>query len=355
MRQVNWERLAAIAICAAAAAAIGWMLGELLGCALPFLLAWGLSLCIRPAAGAISKRFRVSRGFCSVVLFTVALGAVIALLWAAVLRLLGELEVLLARLTEQSENGIDYYGLLAERFAFLRRSEDPVREAALRERVNQAVGRWVSGFSESLGKGVPALAAGLISSAPSALLFAATAVISGYYFLLDGERIGAGLRALLPAGLRRRLPAWRERVRRFSGRYLRAYLLLLLLTLGELLVGFLLLGVDYALLLATVTAAVDLLPILGVGTVLIPWSIVSLLQRDYRLGIGLLLLYLAVMLIRQIVEPRLLGKSLGLHPLAVLAAGYAGFRLIGIAGLLLAPAAVLALRQLLPVAREEKA
>ena len=110
------------------------------------------------------------------------------------------------------------------------------------------------------------------------------------------------------------------------------------LTFAELFVAFSLMGVSYAFLTAAAVARVDLLPILGVGTVLLPWSAISFLLGDPRLGIGLLLTYAVVSLVRQFVEPRLIGKELGIPPLLSIITMYVGFRLFGFIGLISAPA-----------------
>ena len=175
----------------------------------------------------------------------------------------------------------------------------------------------------------------------SVLLFIAVTVIAGFYFCGDRRRIEQSLLSVLPASWRERIPPWRDRARQASFRYLRAYMLLLLLTFLELFVGLGLLRVDYAFLLAAVIAVVDLLPVLGVGTVLIPWAVGDLFNRRFSLGVGLLILYLAVSVLHQILEPKLVGKSLGLHPLLTLAAGYIGFRSFGILGMAAAPFAAL--------------
>ena len=85
----------------------------------------------------------------------------------------------------------------------------------------------------------------------------------------------------------------------------------------------------------------------------LPWSALELIRRDYRLGVGLLILYLAVTLLHQVLEPRLVGKSLGLHPLLTLAAGYAGFRLFGVVGMVLGPFFALGIRGLGTFLRQE--
>ena len=111
----------------------------------------------------------------------------------------------------------------------------------------------------------------------------------------------------------------------------------MLITFSILLIGFLILKIPYALLLALLSAIVDMLPVLGVGTVLIPWAAVLLLQKNYYLGFALLILYAVCVLVRQVAEPKLIGKSLGLHPVLTLFATYVGFELFGVIGMLLAP------------------
>ena len=111
--------------------------------------------------------------------------------------------------------------------------------------------------------------------------------------------------------------------------------------------GFLLLRIPGALLWAGLVAVVDAFPILGTGTILVPWSIFAFLQGDHFLAFGLLTLYGATALTRSVMEPRLLGQQLGLDPLVTLMALYAGFRLWGIGGMLLAPILAVAATQLI--------
>ena len=110
--------------------------------------------------------------------------------------------------------------------------------------------------------------------------------------------------------------------------------------------GFSILGVEYSLLLAVITAIIDVLPILGTGTVLIPWGIISLFQGNFVLGIGILVLYGVITLVRQIIEPKIVGDYIGLYPLVSLICMYVGLRLFGIVGLFLLPISVIMLKNL---------
>ena len=99
-------------------------------------------------------------------------------------------------------------------------------------------------------------------------------------------------------------------------------------------------------------AVVDLLPVLGAGAVLIPWAIVSLLFGSYQMGLGLLILYGVVTLVRQIAEPHVVGSSLGLHPFISLFSVFIGWELFGILGMIVAPFAALLARELWQVPSE---
>ena len=130
---------------------------------------------------------------------------------------------------------------------------------------------------------------------------------------------------------------WRECLASAAKKYVRAYLALGGITFGEMFLGLTLLKVPYAFLIAWGIALIDFLPLLGTGAVLIPWAAVTLVTGNPGLGLGLLILFGVSTLVRQFVEPRLLGAELGLHPLVSLLAVYAGWRLFGVWGMMLAP------------------
>ena len=126
-------------------------------------------------------------------------------------------------------------------------------------------------------------------------------------------------------------------LRRVLGGWLRAQLKLMVVTFVLLLTGFLLLGIQMPLVLALTVALLDALPLLGTGTVLIPWGLLAMASGSLRRGTVLLLLYGLAALTRNVLEPRLLGSQLGLSPLLTLLAIYAGYRAFGFGGMLLLP------------------
>ena len=168
------------------------------------------------------------------------------------------------------------------------------------------------------------------------------------YFCLDLERIHAACFSLFPPRAREWLTDAKCRISRVGGMYLRSYLTLMGVTFAEMLLGLSLLRIGYALLLALLIALVDFLPVLGVGTVLVPWSLVSFVTGNPARGIGLLVLWGVSLAVRQFLEPHLIGRGLGIHPCLTLLSMYAGLRLFGIVGMLLCPPAAALLFAWLP-------
>ena len=111
----------------------------------------------------------------------------------------------------------------------------------------------------------------------------------------------------------------------------------MLITFAITLFGLLILGVNGAFVIALLIALLDILPIIGVGTVLIPWSIIGFAIGNHKLGIGLLALFAVNSVVRELLEPRIVGKSLNIHPLLMLALIYVGYALFGLQGLLMIP------------------
>ena len=217
------------------------------------------------------------------------------------------------------------------------------------EPLRQGMEAALKGLADLAGTACAQLAALLARWAgalPQGILFLFTALLAT--FLISARRPATMqfLRRQLPARWVPALERTRTALVEALGDWMRAQGLLLLLTFGGLSLGLLLLRVDLALLSAALIALLDLLPVFGTGTVLLPWAAVSLLRGEFVRSGGLLVLYLSLTALRSLLEPRLVGQQAGLPPLAALTAMYAGFTLFGAAGMILAPLAALALKAL---------
>ena len=203
-----------------------------------------------------------------------------------------------------------------------------------------------AGFGTKLYETLFSWASGIIGRLPDAVLFAVTAILSS--FMLSGEL--PAIRGWLRRTVR---PAWLEKlqtlgghVRTTLGGWLRAQLKLMGITFLILNAGLLLLRVRYPVLAALIITVVDALPVFGTGTILIPWALALFLQGETKTGVGLVILYGAAALSRQALEPRLVGKQVGLNPVLTLLALYTGYRLLGVGGMIVFPIAAMLFKQL---------
>ena len=129
-------------------------------------------------------------------------------------------------------------------------------------------------------------------------------------------------------------------------KYLKQFVLILFITFMEVFIGLVFIGFENAAVIAALIAVFDILPIVGSGMVLLPWTVFTLIQGDIKRGIGLLLLYLFVVIARQVIEPRIVSKRVGLHPLSTLLFMWLGLKLFGGVGMLALPICVLILKDL---------
>lgn len=184
------------------------------------------------------------------------------------------------------------------------------------------------------------------SSVPSILITLVFILLGTYFMCSENKKIFGFLSYQMgpaAADLARKLRGF---LYNSVGKWLRAQCILICVTFCELSLGFFIMGLPYAGLLALIIAFVDALPILGVGTALLPWAALSLLAGEFRRALTLLIIYLVVLTVRNMIEPRIVGGQLGLDPFATLLCIYFGYRIAGFAGMFIVPVIVLTLIKL---------
>ena len=324
-----------------------------LGVFLPFIIAWGLAILTKPLAQKLSDKLKISRKICAYALTLLLLGALAGLLYLAVNRLIFETEKLFIKLSENSERIGEAVGAFFDKISSIGDRKSPILESLLKveqfrefwENIDGVISNVITSTVSSLTKWIPGALLDVLGKLPNLLIFLLITVVSCFYFCSDIDKINRTAVSFLPERFRSRVPVIKKRVFEKLSGYVRAYILLLLMTFGELLVGFWILRVPYPLLLAVLISILDILPILGVGTALIPWALIEILfVKDYYTGIGLFIVYVIITVVRQITEPKVVAGSLGLPPLLTLIAMYAGLKLFGFLGIIIAPFLVLVLK-----------
>lgn len=329
---------------AGVAAGGGWLLLRFALPALaPFLLAYAFAAAAEPAVRAM-LRLRIRRGAAAAFVTLVLLGLLLFLSVrltargiAALNELVSSLPELLAALEAKLRQGEGW--LLAQTHelpggsAYLEPALDAVREA-------------LTAIPADLSRILLGAATAAAQRSPAVLLFLITTALGGFFLSASYPRVRAFLLAQIPPRWLRQLETLAQDLRQSFGGWLRAQALLMLITYAELLAALLLLRVPGAGWIAAVIALVDALPVFGVGAVLVPWAAVALLRGSTALGLGLLLAFAVISLMRDLLQAKLLGDQIGLEPLPSLLSVYAGWRLCGLWGMLLFPLLLVTLRRL---------
>ncbi len=339
----GWQRVLMLTFYAALFAFGVWITVKyLITALLPFLLACLTAALTRPLARWIGKRTMMKQSACGAAAFLLLLLAVCGILVRGVILLLAQASSL-AEMLSQNADTLVRQGtrLLDEVMAFLPESMD-------RTVVREAASGALTGMLTAISAAIPAKVGVVLASFPGTVFFLTVYLISSFVLCMRYEASVTAIAAHLPDWGRQLLLRGREQLSRISLTYLKSAVVMFFLTLFMIYLGLRLLSLPYALLISVLIAFVDLLPVLGAGTVLLPWAIVALTLQDFRLGGGLLILFALLTVVRQTVEPRIVGKSMGLSPLVTLTSMYAGFSLFGFWGMLLLPLLMTLLFKMIP-------
>ena len=174
----------------------------------------------------------------------------------------------------------------------------------------------------------------IMSSLPSSFLNVLFMIIATYFISLDFGLLRWAVARRIKEEDYNKIIAGLDYCKTTVGRMLRSYVLIMFITFLEQAIGLTILGVEYSVLIAMAIAVFDILPVVGSGTIMLPWAVISLVTGDIKRGVGLLILYVIITVIRQIIEPRIVGDHVGLHPLLTLMCMFVGLRVFGGLGLL---------------------
>lgn len=332
-----WRKIGLVTVSVLGGGALLWLLGPVL---LPFGVGAVIAAAAEPAASRLPMPRWAASGICVTAVYLLAGTAI----WLLCRTLCGELAGFVRGLPAVAQSLAGPVEQLKEWLLGLtERFPDGIAKA-LREGVTDffrsgagIAGRiyeWIFDFASSVLKKVPDLA-----------LFFLTAVLSSFMICAQRPRLLRLWEQKAPPVWQSRIRSGAKRVKNIFGGWCKAQLKLMGVTFLVLTAGFLVLGVRYPLLFGVAISLIDALPVFGTGTILIPWGLVMFARGNTFLGTGLICLYGGAALLRTALEPRLLGKQIGMDPLLTLLVLYAGYRFFGVLGMLLFPLGAMLVKQ----------
>lgn len=316
---------------------------------LPFVLAWIIAAMLQPIIRFLDSKVKIPKKVSVLVLVVTVIGLLVWAIYAIANKLVTEVTSLVSFLKQWMQNITnndsavnDIIDRLNNAIPFIDFS-DKLYE--IWDNLDGYILDAIKHLSGNITNIIPILT-DIVMMIPGGVVFFVISVISCFYFACDFEKINTFLAMQLPVRVRAFGTVLKQQFLVTIGKYIRAYGLIMLITFTELFVGLSILGTSYSFLLAFITALIDIIPVLGTGLVLIPWAFYSLIVGDYFMFVGLLILYVLITVIRQIIEPKIVGSYIGLYPLVTLIAMYVGTKVMGVFGLFLFPITMIMLKKL---------
>lgn len=295
----------------------------------PFLAAFAIAFLIQPVAKFFRTRLKFRRNTPALLAFFIVYLFIFAILGLLFYSIVSEAMLLLRNLkTANLESIINPISNFIDEIGSFFQGLDPT---FIEKNNNQLADILKSGLNIA-GRSLNAFLS-IALSVPMWITVISVVVLSTYFFTRDMSSIKARVNSVFSeSGREKAAMLWNQGTGMLS-KYLKAYFLIYFLTFIQTLVGFTVLGVRYAVMLSIICAAADIMPVLGIGLIYLPLSAVYLLTGNYFTGAGILLLFLLISTVRQIIEPRIVSTSLGIHPIATLVAIFIGLKAAGLIGM----------------------
>lgn len=305
---------------------------------LPFIIAFSVSAAAEKAASKLAKKTGINKRIYCALILAILIIAIITAVTAIFGRLIYEAKEFAREYISNErklENLINGANELSQRITE-RLNLSPSTRASVESTVDSAITKLSDVMISKIGDIFERLASAVLGGLPSWILFTTVTLISTFYLGCTKYGNDPILRSLSKEN-RKKILKFKSGAVRTVGRYAKAYTAIMTVTTSVLFAGFTIIGIKYAILVALLIAVIDILPVLGISTVMIPWGIIEIAKGNAGKGFALLAIFAVAVVIREALEPKIIGKCIGANPLITLFAMYTGLRLFGIGGVIFLP------------------
>lgn len=329
------KALVNLAIAAALFLAVIILLPRALVFFAPFVAGWIIALIASPLVRLFEEKVKIKRKAGSAFVIIVIIALVVLLIYTVVAQLINQVVGLIGALPEMwagMESDLENIGESLSRLLEKLPGDTRLKLDDLVEQIEIGVGDFFGKIS------TPAIAAAgnFAKQLPSIFIGMIMALLSAYFFVAEREQINEWFRTHMPASVQVRYQTVRHSLVRSVGGYFKAQLKIEVWMYLLLFIGLGLLRINYFALIALGIAFLDLLPFFGTGTVLIPWAIIQILTADYKKAVWLLIIWGGGQLARQLIQPKIVGDSMGVPPLPTLLLLFIGYKVGGVLGMIIA-------------------
>jgi len=300
---------------------------------MPFVIGMIIAVSFRRLIDLVQTKTKIRRSIISIVIlliFYIALGYLIFIIGFKIINFIGDLVGNVPTLYENTiRPAIETLANnISKQFPDIKVYIDDFMND-----FNPKVFSYISNASSSILRGL----ANLAGVVPTLLIKLIFTIVSSFFFTIDYYRITRFITFQFKGERRDMLLRIKDNGIGTIGKFIRAYSAIISITFVELSLGFWIIGIPNPIFFGLLIAVVDIMPILGTGAIILPWAIISFIIGNTKVGIGMLILYVVITVVRQTLEPRIVGQQIGLHPIVTLILMYVGAQLMGVLGLFSLP------------------
>lgn len=298
---------------------------------LPFVLAFIFALILQKPTIYLIKKLKIKNSLASIITTILFFTIILTILSLIMTSLITEL-IQLGKSTQQYFRDTTFIYNFLNNVKNYYNNLDPTVLNTIQTNLSSSVAK-ISTLLTSFVSGTVTNLVSFLASIPYIIMVILFTFLSTYFFTKEISISKNKMISFIPFGNSEKLVSIYKESKRMLGNYAFSYSIIIFITFIETLVGFLFFKVKYAFLLSIICAVADILPILGIGTIYLPLVIIYYFSKQYVTAIGILILYILVSIIRQIIEPKIVSSSLGIHPVPILAAIFIGLKVNGITGM----------------------
>lgn len=302
---------------------------------MPFVVGWLIALIASPLVGFFEKKVKIKRKAGSAFVIIAVIALVILAGYFLGAKLIEQIADFVADLPDMWESTQEDFVQIGEKLQTAGRYLPDELEAAIMG-ITSNIGGYLGDFMEGLSTPTLAAVSRFTMNLPSILIAIIMSLLSAYFFVADKDYVPNLLDKVLTESILERLHMIKRGLVHAVGGYFKAQLKIEVWMYLLLAMGFTILRVRYAFLIAIGVAFLDLLPFFGTGTVLIPWAVIKFLSGNYTMVIGLLIIWGVGQLARQLIQPKIVGESVGLAPIPTLFLLFIGYKTSGVVGMIIA-------------------
>lgn len=301
---------------------------------MPFVIGWLIALIANPLVKFMEKRIKIVRKHSSAIIIVVSIAGVVGILYVAVSSLIREGIKLV----------MDIPRLYADFEAQLQISGEKLN--GVYDMLPEAVQNFIDNFSTNMGYTVekfinkielPSVsdAGMLVGHVAEIFLMIIITILSAYFFIAEKDNLTMAIKNITPKSIQDKYNIIASNFKKAVGGYFKAQFKIMLILIAIMTMGFMLLGINYGFFLAVGIAILDFLPFFGTGAVLWPWALIDMITGNYFRAICIMVIYLICQIVKQVLQPKMVGDSIGISPLMTLIFMFTGYRIKGIIGMII--------------------